>query len=172
MDFIEQISLENVLNVKEANSKVWIALETTWIWSQATGGRGRITRTKNGTGTSPQISTTLLLHMILDKVRTSLIILTLCRNLPSVLEKGQSVNYSSWVLWLVTSELKFCFVCLFPGHFLKICSNRESRIGEEKSLRYVAMEAKFLDDNKTKKPLILKSGFALFQTLSILFNFF
>ena len=72
----------------------------------------------------------------------------------------------------MTSELKFCFVCLFPGHFLKICSNRESRIGEEKSLRYVAMEAKFLDDNKTKKPLILKSGFALFQTLSILFNFF
>ena len=69
----------------------------------------------------------------------------------------------------MTSELKFCFVCLFPGNFLKICSNRESRIGEEKSLRYVAMEAKFLDDNKPKSHL--KSGFALFQTSSILFNF-
>ena len=40
---------------------------------------------------------------------------------------------------------------------------------EEKSLRHVAMVAKFLDDNKPKRHL--KSGFALFQTTSILFNF-
>ena len=39
---------------------------------------------------------------------------------------------------------------------------------EEKSLRHVAMVAKFLDDNKSK--LHLKSGIALFQTSSILFN--
>ena len=41
--------------------------------------------------------------------------------------------------------------------------------GEEKSLRHVAMVAKFLDDNKPKHHL--KSGLALFQTSSILFNF-
>ena len=40
---------------------------------------------------------------------------------------------------------------------------------EEKSLRDVAMVAKFLDDNIPKRHL--KSGFALFQTSSILFNF-
>ena len=40
---------------------------------------------------------------------------------------------------------------------------------EEKSLRHVAMVAKFLDDNKPKSHL--KSKFALFQTSSILFNF-
>ena len=40
---------------------------------------------------------------------------------------------------------------------------------EEKSLRRVAMVAKFFDDNKPK--CHLKSGFALFQTSSILFNF-
>ena len=40
---------------------------------------------------------------------------------------------------------------------------------EEKSLHHVAMVAKFLDDNKPKRHL--KSGFALFQTSSILFNF-
>ena len=39
---------------------------------------------------------------------------------------------------------------------------------EEKSLRHVAMVAKFLDDKKPKRHL--KSGFALFQTTSILFN--
>ena len=39
---------------------------------------------------------------------------------------------------------------------------------EEKSLRHVAMVAQFLDDNKAiKSP---KSLFALFQTLTILFN--
>jgi len=41
--------------------------------------------------------------------------------------------------------------------------------GEGKSLRHVAMVAKFLDDNKSKRHL--KSGFVLFQTSSILFNF-
>ena len=40
---------------------------------------------------------------------------------------------------------------------------------EEKSLRHVAMVAKFLDDNKPIKSL--KSLFALFQTSPILFNF-
>ena len=40
---------------------------------------------------------------------------------------------------------------------------------EEKSLRHVAMVATFLDDNKPKRHL--KSGFAQFQTSSILFNF-
>ena len=40
---------------------------------------------------------------------------------------------------------------------------------EEKSLRHVAMVAKFLDDNKPK--VHLKSKFALFKTSSILFNF-
>ena len=39
---------------------------------------------------------------------------------------------------------------------------------EEKSLRHVAIEAKFLDDNKSKRQL--KSGFALFQTSSISFK--
>ena len=37
------------------------------------------------------------------------------------------------------------------------------------SLRHAAMVAKFLDDNKPKHHL--KSGLALFQTSSILFNF-
>ena len=41
--------------------------------------------------------------------------------------------------------------------------------GEETSLRHVAIEAKFLDDNKSKRQL--KSGFALFQTSSISFKF-
>ena len=40
---------------------------------------------------------------------------------------------------------------------------------EEKSLRQVVLGAKFLNDNKPKR--YLKSGFALFQTSSILFNF-
>ena len=46
----------------------------------------------------------------------------------------------------------------------------EPEYREEKSLRHVAMVAKFLDDNKPKRHL--KSGFTLFQTSSILFNFF
>ena len=40
---------------------------------------------------------------------------------------------------------------------------------EEKSLRHVAMVAKFLDDNKTKTSL--RSELALFHTTSILFTF-
>ena len=40
---------------------------------------------------------------------------------------------------------------------------------EEKSSRHVATAAKFLDDKKSKGHA--KSGFALFQTSSILFNF-
>ena len=45
----------------------------------------------------------------------------------------------------------------------------EAVIVEEKSLRHVAMVAKFLDDNKSKKSL--KSLSALFQTSPILFSF-
>ena len=41
---------------------------------------------------------------------------------------------------------------------------------EEKSSGHVATVAKFLDDNKSKR--LAKSGFVLFQTSSILFNFF
>ena len=41
---------------------------------------------------------------------------------------------------------------------------------EEKSLRHVAMVAKFLDDNRPIKSL--KSLFALFKTSPILFNFY
>ena len=40
---------------------------------------------------------------------------------------------------------------------------------EEESLRQVVLGAKFLDDNKPKR--YLKSGFAQFQTSSILFSF-
>ena len=47
--------------------------------------------------------------------------------------------------------------------------NFEQAYREEKSLRHVAMVAKFLDDNKPIKSL--KKLFALFQTLPILFNF-
>ena len=49
-------------------------------------------------------------------------------------------------------------------------SQKEGDISkEEKSLRHVAIVAKFLDDNKPKTAL--KSTFALFQSSSILFNF-
>ena len=50
-------------------------------------------------------------------------------------------------------------------------SQKEGDISkEEKSLRHVAIVAKFLDD--TVKPKTgLKSTFALFQSSSILFNF-
>ena len=41
--------------------------------------------------------------------------------------------------------------------------------GEEKSLRHVAVVAKFLDNNKPK--IHLKRAFALFKTSLILFNF-
>ena len=41
--------------------------------------------------------------------------------------------------------------------------------GDEKSLRHVAMVAKFLDDKEPK--IHLKSEFVLFQTSSIAFNF-
>ena len=55
-------------------------------------------------------------------------------------------------------QTPFCCAFLIPW------SSRE-----EKSLRHVAMVAKFRDENKPKRHL--KSGFAPFQTLSILFNF-
>ena len=44
-----------------------------------------------------------------------------------------------------------------------------SVVKREKLLRHVVMVAKFLDDNKRKRHL--KREFALFETLSILFNF-
>ena len=72
---------------------------------------------------------------------------------------------------------------LFSFHFLLFKKVREAliRVGRffditaygmhsrEKSLRQVAMVAKFLDENKPKRHL--KSGFALFQTASIPSNF-
>ena len=42
-------------------------------------------------------------------------------------------------------------------------------VREEKSFRHVTMVAKFLDENKSKRHS--KSGFELFQTSLILFNF-
>ena len=56
-----------------------------------------------------------------------------------------------------------------PPPFLSGLSAVYLRNREEKSLRHVAMVAKFLDDNKPIKSL--KSLFALFQTSPILFNF-
>ena len=42
-------------------------------------------------------------------------------------------------------------------------------VREEKSFRHVTMVAKFLDEDKSKRHS--KSGFELFQTSLILFNF-
>ena len=63
------------------------------------------------------------------------------------------------------------FNCVSVQNFqveLKISPNTHGN-REEKSLRHVAMVAKFLDDNKPIKSL--KKLFALFQPLPILFNF-
>ena len=57
----------------------------------------------------------------------------------------------------------------FPLDHSAIGKNNISDNKEEKSLRHVAMVAKFLDDNKPRKSL--KILFSLFQTSSILFNF-
>ena len=54
-----------------------------------------------------------------------------------------------------------------PGGCIE--QNRGTLNREEKLLRHVAMVAKFLDDNKSKRHL--KSGFAPFQTSSTLFTF-
>ena len=51
----------------------------------------------------------------------------------------------------------------------KATSSNVEENGEDKSLRHVAIVAKCLDDNKPKRHL--NSGFALFQSSSILFNF-
>ena len=50
-----------------------------------------------------------------------------------------------------------------------VYSRKYSMHNREKSLRRVAMVAKFLDDNKPKRQL--KSGFTLFHISSILSNF-
>ena len=62
-----------------------------------------------------------------------------------------------------TQELVICRGSYYSDMYNPRLTNRE------KLLRYVAMVAKFLDDNKPIKSL--KSLFALFQTLPILFNF-
>ena len=77
---------------------------------------------------------------------------------------------------------RLTLVCLFPRLAAVIFFKRLARCSmlllrprsevcnrEEKSLRHVAMVARFRDDNKPKTSL--KSKFALFQTSSILFNF-
>ena len=61
------------------------------------------------------------------------------------------------------------FECLARCSMLLLRPRLEVCNREEKSLRHVAMVARFLDDNKPKTSL--KSKFALFQTSSILFNF-
>ena len=63
-------------------------------------------------------------------------------------------------------------MALPPGHpiiLLKYDRRIGKKVHREKSLRHVAMVAKFLDDNKPK--IHLKGKFALFQTSSILFSF-
>ena len=55
------------------------------------------------------------------------------------------------------------------GKLGRMASPKKRPRNKEKSLRHVAMLAKFLNDNKSKRHL--KSGFALFQTSSISFNF-
>ena len=56
-----------------------------------------------------------------------------------------------------------------PAQPLFGCSNKNGNNREEKSLRHVAMVAKFLGDNKPIK--LLKILLALFQTSPILFSF-
>ena len=67
--------------------------------------------------------------------------------------------------WLCcTQEVVIC-----RGSYPSDMYNPRLTNGEEKSLRHVAMVVKVLDDNKPIKSL--KSLFALFQTLPILFSF-
>ena len=61
-----------------------------------------------------------------------------------------------------------CYFAAYKG-FVSGRSLSETHNREEKWLCHVAIVAKFLDDNKPIKSL--KSLFALFQTLPILFNF-
>ena len=82
--------------------------------------------------------------------------------------------YNTNTLNISSIESKFLSLALsfrinfFQYSSLYICM-RVVTVREEKSLRHVAMVAKFLDDNKSKRHS--KSGFELFQTSSILFNF-
>ena len=67
--------------------------------------------------------------------------------------------------WLYcTQEVVICTGSYYSDMYNPRLTNRE-----EKSLRHVAMVAKFLDDNKLIKSL--KSLFALFETSPILFSF-
>ena len=61
------------------------------------------------------------------------------------------------------------WICILKELLLWNLAPLKSYNKKEKSLRHVAIVAKFLDDNKPKR--LLKCEFALFQTLSILFNF-
>ena len=75
--------------------------------------------------------------------------------------------YSSFIKCksqLVAIELRYPEMSHVGASDIYNVNNRE-----EKPLRQVVLVAKFLDDNKPKR--YLKSGFAQFQTSSILFNF-
>ena len=69
-------------------------------------------------------------------------------------------RFSDFSLLMTNSLVCACMKLAKPNEFV---------INREKSLHHVAMVAKFLDNNKPKRHL--KSGFALFQTSLILFNF-
>ena len=74
------------------------------------------------------------------------------------------LNCNNALKWLFAHE-----VVVFRGSYYSDMYDPRLTNRQEKSLRHVAMVANFLDDNKLIKSL--KSLFALFQTLPILFNF-
>ena len=84
-------------------------------------------------------------------------------NYDSVLFTTGSLQNQNHLSWDYLEEIQKWTKC-FLFQKVNLINNRE-----EKSLRHVAMVAKFLDDNKPK--CHLKSGFALFQSSLILFNF-
>ena len=75
-------------------------------------------------------------------------------------QKGEEKVTTSHSSLKLVGEFKSVSVC--PSDIVDVYR-------QEKSLRHVAMVAKFLDDNKPKRRL--KCGFALFQTSSSLLNF-
>ena len=74
------------------------------------------------------------------------------------------LNCNNAQKWVFAHE-----VVVFRGSYYSDMYDPRLTNRQEKSLRHVAMVANFLDDNKLIKSL--KSLFALFQTLPILFNF-
>ena len=76
-----------------------------------------------------------------------------------------SVWCNTWETSRFDTRLWFCHSQVISQVQWRI----EAHYREKKSLRHVAMVAKFLDDNKSKRHV--KSRFALFQTSSFLFNF-